>query len=244
MFGDVNELPWVITSYLIAATALTPLYGKFADIHGRRAAMLARMKNPPRPTSYGAWTVAKQLPYTASAPAGPVSSSAFSSPNLAVTPSNDIMLLDTGRNQLTILDTSGTTASPGAGVSFSSRPVAAFAMPQKIDASRDVVVLTSSQSAPMLVTSNASLTFNVNTTADIDTVDACTSFVTTPPSTLSLREAVCIANNNAGDTITINVPAGTYDLTSLETGELQLGNGSAVNISIVGADQTTTSCDR
>ena len=36
VFGDVTELPWVITSYLIAATALTPLYGKFADIHGRR----------------------------------------------------------------------------------------------------------------------------------------------------------------------------------------------------------------
>ncbi len=36
VFGDVTELPWLITSYLIAATALTPLYGKFADIHGRR----------------------------------------------------------------------------------------------------------------------------------------------------------------------------------------------------------------
>jgi MFS family permease len=40
VFGEVNELPWVITSYLIAATALTPLYGKFADIHGRRASLL------------------------------------------------------------------------------------------------------------------------------------------------------------------------------------------------------------
>src|SRR5579863_4185452 len=40
VFGDFNELPWVITSYLIAATALTPLYGKFADIHGRRASLL------------------------------------------------------------------------------------------------------------------------------------------------------------------------------------------------------------
>ncbi len=40
VFGDVDELPWVITSYLIAATALTPLYGKFADIHGRRASLL------------------------------------------------------------------------------------------------------------------------------------------------------------------------------------------------------------
>jgi EmrB/QacA subfamily drug resistance transporter len=38
--GDVHDLPWLITAYLIAATALTPLYGKFADIHGRRAALL------------------------------------------------------------------------------------------------------------------------------------------------------------------------------------------------------------
>src|SRR5579862_1576397 len=37
---DVHNLPWLITAYLIASTALTPLYGKFADIHGRRAALL------------------------------------------------------------------------------------------------------------------------------------------------------------------------------------------------------------
>jgi MFS family permease len=37
---DVHDLPWLITSFLIASTALTPLYGKFADIHGRRAALL------------------------------------------------------------------------------------------------------------------------------------------------------------------------------------------------------------
>jgi MFS family permease len=38
--GDVHHLPWLVTGFLIASTALTPLYGKFADIHGRRAAML------------------------------------------------------------------------------------------------------------------------------------------------------------------------------------------------------------
>jgi EmrB/QacA subfamily drug resistance transporter len=38
--GDMHNLPWLITAFLIASTALTPLYGKFADIHGRRAAML------------------------------------------------------------------------------------------------------------------------------------------------------------------------------------------------------------
>ncbi len=38
--NDVHNLPWLVTAYLIAATALTPLYGKFADIHGRRGALL------------------------------------------------------------------------------------------------------------------------------------------------------------------------------------------------------------
>src|SRR3984957_18221053 len=38
--NDTHNLPWLITAYLIASTALTPLYGKFADIHGRRAALL------------------------------------------------------------------------------------------------------------------------------------------------------------------------------------------------------------
>jgi EmrB/QacA subfamily drug resistance transporter len=36
-FGDLHTLPWLITAYLIAMTAATPLYGKFSDIHGRRA---------------------------------------------------------------------------------------------------------------------------------------------------------------------------------------------------------------
>jgi EmrB/QacA subfamily drug resistance transporter len=40
-YGDVEALAWVITAYLLAATAVTPLYGKLADIHGRRPVMLA-----------------------------------------------------------------------------------------------------------------------------------------------------------------------------------------------------------
>ena len=35
-FGDVHSLPWLITAYLLASTAIIPLYGKIADIHGRR----------------------------------------------------------------------------------------------------------------------------------------------------------------------------------------------------------------
>jgi len=35
-FGDIHNLPWLITAYLLASTAIIPLYGKIADIRGRR----------------------------------------------------------------------------------------------------------------------------------------------------------------------------------------------------------------
>jgi EmrB/QacA subfamily drug resistance transporter len=35
-FDDIRNLPWLITAYLLASTAVIPLYGKIADIHGRR----------------------------------------------------------------------------------------------------------------------------------------------------------------------------------------------------------------
>ncbi len=38
--GDLDLLPWVATAYLLTATAATPLYGKLADIRGRRLALL------------------------------------------------------------------------------------------------------------------------------------------------------------------------------------------------------------
>jgi EmrB/QacA subfamily drug resistance transporter len=38
--GDPEHLPWVVTSYLLTSTAVTPLYGKFSDSHGRRITLL------------------------------------------------------------------------------------------------------------------------------------------------------------------------------------------------------------
>jgi MFS family permease len=35
-FGDMRSLPWMITMYMLAATAIVPLYGKIADIRGRQ----------------------------------------------------------------------------------------------------------------------------------------------------------------------------------------------------------------
>ncbi|MEJ2433301.1 MAG: MDR family MFS transporter [Pseudolabrys sp.] len=39
-FGDLGDLSWVVTAYLLTSTAVTPLYGKLSDIHGRRCMML------------------------------------------------------------------------------------------------------------------------------------------------------------------------------------------------------------
>lgn len=39
--GNADYLPWVVTSYLLVTTALTPLAGKIADIRGRRLVILA-----------------------------------------------------------------------------------------------------------------------------------------------------------------------------------------------------------
>ena len=38
--GDADNLPWIVTAYLLAATTVTPLYGKFSDIKGRRVTLM------------------------------------------------------------------------------------------------------------------------------------------------------------------------------------------------------------
>ncbi len=39
--GNLEYLPWIITAYLVTATAVTPLYGKLADVRGRRAILFS-----------------------------------------------------------------------------------------------------------------------------------------------------------------------------------------------------------
>jgi EmrB/QacA subfamily drug resistance transporter len=41
--GQFEHLPWVVTSYLLVSTAFTPLYGKMADIYGRRIMLLVAL---------------------------------------------------------------------------------------------------------------------------------------------------------------------------------------------------------
>src|SRR6204780_5596160 len=42
-FGDVSSLSWVITAYLLASTAVAPVFGTLSDIYGRRATIIASM---------------------------------------------------------------------------------------------------------------------------------------------------------------------------------------------------------
>ncbi|MGA3193555.1 MAG: hypothetical protein ABSD39_01005, partial [Terriglobales bacterium] len=262
-------------------TPLTP-----AEATARRAVMARGGGQPaPDPTELGPWTIAKRLPQTVSAPAGPLSPSAFNSPHLATTSTFDLMVIDAGRSQLSILDTSGNTTSPSTDISFSGRPVAALALPQKINAGRDLVVLAEGQSAPILAPETGATTYSVTNTADEDDINACPETSSpngTPPivgsgattgagtdGKLSLREAVCEANNQAAYNVAhsaaagnyiINVPAGTYNLSLVtggnwpvppcdcpnnywdgETGELFTGSVAGESMSIVGMGTTPAS---
>lgn len=38
--NDVQNLSWIVTAYLLTATAVTPIYGKLSDIHGRRTMLM------------------------------------------------------------------------------------------------------------------------------------------------------------------------------------------------------------
>jgi EmrB/QacA subfamily drug resistance transporter len=42
-FGDVSSLSWVITAYLLASTAVAPVFGTLADIYGRRGMIITAL---------------------------------------------------------------------------------------------------------------------------------------------------------------------------------------------------------
>src|ERR1700710_2643754 len=42
-FQDVSSLSWVITAYLLASTAVAPVFGTLSDIYGRKATIITAM---------------------------------------------------------------------------------------------------------------------------------------------------------------------------------------------------------
>src|SRR5260370_19947400 len=112
------------------------------------------------------------------------------------------------------------------------KPTAVLAMPKKVNGARDLIVLLSGQVAPTSLIGASPTTIAVNRTDDVH-VSTCAGGV----NDCSLRDAIDFANANPGTTI--NVPAGTYQLTiptTLEQGNL---NGdldvNASGTTIVGA---------
>src|SRR5262249_48658842 len=39
--GEVRAISWIVTAYLLASTAATPIFGKLSDLYGRRLLLLA-----------------------------------------------------------------------------------------------------------------------------------------------------------------------------------------------------------
>ncbi|TPW76867.1 putative Ig domain-containing protein [Schumannella sp. 10F1B-5-1] len=77
-------------------------------------------------------------------------------------------------------------------------------------------------------------TITVTTNVDADTNGACTNpNVTTVATPVTLRNALCVAGNQAGST-TVSVPRDTYTL-SASFGELAFGAVSGAKITVVGA---------
>src|ERR1700734_466717 len=37
--GGLNHISWVVTAYLLAQTAVTPIYGKLGDMYGRKVVL-------------------------------------------------------------------------------------------------------------------------------------------------------------------------------------------------------------
>ena len=198
----------------------------------------ARKATFSRPTAMGHWTIAKRLDFAVSSSSAVAAQFMLQSPRLTASPTHDLMILDSGQSQVSIFDTNKATSSASAMLKLSGVPVAAYATPQTLDGGRDLVVLTSSQVEPVIIHSGTAASINVNTTTDTDRQNACTNKTIMPKDLrgrISLRTAVCAADNyGAMGSVAINVPAGTYELTSLDTGELQLGLVPGSNISIIG----------
>ncbi|MET0854732.1 MAG: hypothetical protein ABWY30_08875, partial [Microterricola sp.] len=84
--------------------------------------------------------------------------------------------------------------------------------------------------------------WTVTSTSDTGLPASCGagSTVTTPASPVTLRDAVCAANNRGADSTTITLPSGDYQL-SAANGSLPLGTISGSSITLQGpADRSAT----
>jgi Bacterial Ig-like domain (group 3)/PKD domain/Calx-beta domain len=123
-----------------------------------------------------------------------------------------------------------------------STPVAALALPKKLNGVSDVVVLSSTSSELNIVPNAPNTSITVDRTDDVAAASACTGAA----SDCSLRGALTFANNPANNNTTINIPAGTYALT-INGGSATGCDGNATGdlaanqtMTLVGAGAATT----
>jgi CSLREA domain-containing protein len=194
------------------------------------------------------WNTAKDLGVTGVVGGAESSQGLLVSFHISWQQTDELLVLDAGQNKLKIFQQAdagvqaiaGSTAGELSTTSLdvTSAPVAVTALPRKLNGERDLVLLGSDQSAASIVPLAPTAIFNVTKTAD--TNDG------TCGADCSLREAVVAANASPGSTV--NVPAGTYQLTingtaeggfcqSPGTGDLDI---SGNNTTITGAGSATT----
>jgi len=119
--------------------------------------------------------------------------------------------------------------------------VAALPARVNIDARPGVVYVSRGATAHFIITPLASQTFNVNSTADSLTANACHNNA----AGCTLREAIVEANANSSGTTTINIPNGTYTLSipraACPAYDAKAGTLDVVeSVNLVGSGETTT----
>ena len=133
---------------------------------------------------------------------------------ISTSPNDDLLLLDANSNQLQILTNNATPEISSA--SFASKDSLVAALPMRLNSSAQngLVLLSSNNGMPAVVTPEAAQTFTVTSIADApDTTPGdgiCSArLVTGAPVGCTLRAAIQEANANAGkDTIIFNIGSG------------------------------------
>ncbi len=177
---------------------------------------------------------------------------------------DDLMVLDRTSGQLNVVDaqagdtrsalSSPVRSSKGnvTALTSDSPAVGVLSMPQKVNGTRDYVLLTEGETQAIIIPDQAGTTFNVNRTTDsfrTPIANQCNNVA----DDCSLREAVIKANTIsapfAGPGHLINVPSGTYNLsvanpnTPSTTGtagfnDLQIGSAINLNTTVMGTGGT------
>ncbi|HSM84528.1 MAG TPA: CSLREA domain-containing protein, partial [Candidatus Limnocylindrales bacterium] len=204
----------------------------------------------PAPTSLSeAWKIVESFAAAAPFVSGGTAPLMFRT-RISSNAADDVMVLNAAAGQMVVvshpnLPDGAATFLPGA-VSvrpYAGSPVSAVSARVNIDGRPGVIALHRGQVNPAVMMPLPDPIFNVNTTADIVSPNACAAAVF---GQCSLREAIIEANAAPG-VDTINVPAGTYTLTrtnatattgenAASTGDLDITDG----VAIVGAGSALT----